>query len=231
MWFTPPTGLSPSEYSVYSGYIQATGSDKSVLRSTYMGVAAKLKDKKILADFVPDTDFALPALVAPDGHIVASNETLVCTLGPADWPRVSYRLVGGTQVLRFDLIDANAKVHTQRPNRRDLSELDAPFSEPGPPTGGNIWDWLLPSSMRSSSRTFASVKILGALYEENNVGRDRGDFVPDDSNMGFDRFGNGTSIPDGSYRILVRVLKVTGNRDREEDYEAWTSPVLVIKRT
>lgn len=41
-------------------------------------------------------------------------------------------------------------------------------------------------------------------------------------------FANGTTIPEGSYRILLRALRVTGNPDNQEDYESWLSPVVGI---
>ncbi len=40
------------------------------------------------------------------------------------------------------------------------------------------------------------------------------------------QFANGTTIPNGSYRILLRALKVTGDPTKEEDFESWLSPVL-----
>lgn len=40
-------------------------------------------------------------------------------------------------------------------------------------------------------------------------------------------FANGTTIPAGSYRTLVRALKVTGNPADESEYETWLSPVIV----
>lgn len=39
-------------------------------------------------------------------------------------------------------------------------------------------------------------------------------------------FANGTDIPDGVYRVLVRALRVTGDRKQEEDFERWVSPVF-----
>lgn len=39
-------------------------------------------------------------------------------------------------------------------------------------------------------------------------------------------FANGSAIPDGVYRVLVRALRVTGDRAREEDFERWVSPVF-----
>ena len=43
------------------------------------------------------------------------------------------------------------------------------------------------------------------------------------------QFANGTTIPNGSYRVLLRALKVTGDPTKEEDYESWLSPVVGIQ--
>jgi hypothetical protein len=37
-------------------------------------------------------------------------------------------------------------------------------------------------------------------------------------------FANGTKIDDGQYRALLRVLKVGGNPNKEEDFESWLGP-------
>ena len=42
-------------------------------------------------------------------------------------------------------------------------------------------------------------------------------------------FANGTAIPNGMYRVLLRVLKVTGDRRKQEDYETWLSPIVGVQ--
>lgn len=41
-------------------------------------------------------------------------------------------------------------------------------------------------------------------------------------------FANGTTIPNGSYKILLRALKVTGDTTNEADYESWLSPTIGV---
>ncbi|KAK7053167.1 hypothetical protein VNI00_003786 [Paramarasmius palmivorus] len=41
-------------------------------------------------------------------------------------------------------------------------------------------------------------------------------------------FANGTAIPPGSYKILARALRVTGNPESEEDYDTWLSPIIGV---
>lgn len=41
-------------------------------------------------------------------------------------------------------------------------------------------------------------------------------------------FANGTVIPNGSYKVLLRALRVTGDPTNEADYESWLSPVFGV---
>jgi hypothetical protein len=41
-------------------------------------------------------------------------------------------------------------------------------------------------------------------------------------------FANKKRVANGEYRILLRVLRVTGNHDDENDYEVWTSPPFKV---
>lgn len=41
-------------------------------------------------------------------------------------------------------------------------------------------------------------------------------------------FANGTTIPNGLYRVIVRALRVTGNPQREEDYDVYLSPIVGV---
>ena len=41
-------------------------------------------------------------------------------------------------------------------------------------------------------------------------------------------FANGSTIANGPYRLLLRALRVTGDRAKQEDWETWLSPVVVV---
>lgn len=41
-------------------------------------------------------------------------------------------------------------------------------------------------------------------------------------------FANGTVIPNGRYRILLRALRVTGDSNKEEDWESWLSEIVGV---
>ncbi|CAE6398441.1 unnamed protein product [Rhizoctonia solani] len=230
-----PTGLDPAMFPVYSGYIKATGSDNTVLQSTYLGVAAKLKDAKILDSTDAYFSVKLPLIVDSEGNPVPPEGSVTYTMNGSDTPVVIYRLVQGTPLMRVDLIDSKTKVTT---NQRRSAETDIEPAKrcgdaEGPYSKRSIMDWLLPIKGKHCGGTFANMKTLGVLYQE--------DYLPRNSAAGtaaangysalqFIAYANGTAIPDGSYKLLVRALKITGNAKAEEDYEVWTSPIIQIKR-
>ena len=43
-------------------------------------------------------------------------------------------------------------------------------------------------------------------------------------------FLNGTAVPNGQYRMLIRALKITGEPRDESDYEAFLTPILGVAR-
>ncbi|KAH7339260.1 peptidase S8/S53 domain-containing protein [Rhizoctonia solani] len=234
----PPTGLDASTLPVYSGFIKATGSDNSTLQSTYIGVAAKLKDAKVLDNTDAYFGVKLPLITDSEGNPVPPTGSATYTLNGSDTPLVVYRLVQGDPLLRVDLIDSKTNVTS---NQRRSSDIEVELAErSGAPAGPystlskrSIWDWLFPNKGQTSGGTFAAVKTLGVLYQEDYLPRNSLAATADDngySSLQVTAFANGTAIPDGSYKILVRALKITGNPKKEEDYEVWTSPTVVVKR-
>ncbi|KAB5590081.1 Minor extracellular protease vpr [Ceratobasidium theobromae] len=219
--FTPPGGLSSSNFPVYTGYIVAT--------------AASLKDMKILDDTPVSGGAKFPALVDGTGEIVSPGNSLTYTMSDTNAPGLIFRLAAGTALLRLDLADSNVQVHINRRSsnhglekRADSGELDTPFPiHPGLdlPT----WDSILPD-LHSSGKTFGDVKTLGLLSQSEYVPRDNSDFTPKSHIRRFKKFANGTEIPDGKYKILLWALRITGNPARKGDYETWESPAFVVKR-
>lgn len=41
-------------------------------------------------------------------------------------------------------------------------------------------------------------------------------------------FADGTTIPNGSYKLFLRALKVTGDPSEDSDYESWLSPIIGV---
>ncbi|KEP46652.1 minor extracellular protease vpr protein [Rhizoctonia solani 123E] len=216
--FKPPTGLDPKILPVYSGYIQAAGSDNSTLQSTYLGLAAKLKDAKVIDNTDAYANVKLPVIMDSQGNPVPPEGSMTYTMNGSDTPLVIYRLVMGTPLLRMDLIDFKAQVVTnQHPTLSKRSMME----------------WLLPFKAKTCGGTFDNVPTLGVLYQQDYAPRNSLAETADDN--GFNSFevtafANGTAIPDGSYKVLIRALKITGNARVEEDFEVWTSSTVVVKR-
>jgi hypothetical protein len=59
-------------------------------------------------------------------------------------------------------------------------------------------------------------------------------FPPADANFGYvqfpiNTFANGTTFPKGSYKLLIRALKIAANPEPEASYESWLStPFSVV---
>ncbi|KAH6897584.1 peptidase [Coprinopsis sp. MPI-PUGE-AT-0042] len=205
---SPPSGVDKARFPVYSGFI-LIDSPGETQRVTYLGLAAKLKDKRILDDDTQWIGAALPAVT--NGWDEPVNGPHNFTFTGDDYPGLVFRLAFGTPRLRIDLVDPNLKIATTLDPR-------------APPTfDGHIFTF--PARTRPGS--FASVKTLGSITEYNYLVRDS---EPDRTFGGYyletPVFANGTRIPNGSYRFLIRALRVTGNPLRQEDYESWLSPVV-----
>ncbi|KAI8993986.1 subtilisin-like protease [Trametes punicea] len=198
---SPPTGLDPTTFPVFSGFIEIANAQESY-QVSYLGLAGSLKDVQVVDDTDVFFGVNLPVLTDGAGNFL-TNATNFTFVGD-DFPTVLMRLTFGTPKLLFDLVEPDIRLNTTLNKRTDS---DAP------------------------SGTFAQVRTLGSLFEA--------DFQPrnsdEDDGTGFNtlsiatpEFANGTTIPNGSYRILLRALKVTGDPTKEEDFESWLSPVIGI---
>ncbi|KAG9127742.1 hypothetical protein FRC07_010194 [Ceratobasidium sp. 392] len=240
--FTAPTELDAKTFPVYSGYIKAKGSDGSSLQSVYLGVAAALKDMKVIDNTDAYFGTKLPLIADKDQNPV--NSTKIFSMQGGDTPQVLYRLVGGSPLCRIDLIDSKTNVTS---NQRRSIEAGIEKREPRRPkhiepyvhvSKRGVWDWLLSPGVKSklaaaTPSTFDQIQTLGVLFQEDYVPRNSNDPAEDKNgytSLVVDKFANGTAIPSGSYKILLRAARITSDVTKEESYEVWTSPEIVIKR-
>ncbi|RDB16703.1 Minor extracellular protease vpr [Hypsizygus marmoreus] len=206
--FSLPRG-DASTFPVFSGFIQITSGSES-LHVTYLGLGASLKNKQV----VDNTDFffgvPIPAILDSIGDIQEAPTNYTFTGG--DFPTLLFRLVFGTPTFRVDVVDPNIKL-VGTLNSRAERHGGPFFTFPRPHNGGS----------------FAQVKVVGPLAEFNFVPRNN-----EDDNafntlaLQEPTFANGTQIPNGSYRFLIRALRVTGDAKKEEDYESWLSPIIGV---
>ncbi|KAF7376447.1 Subtilisin-like protease [Mycena sanguinolenta] len=199
---TPPKGVDPTTFPVYSGFIFVTSGNETV-HATYLGVAASLKN----AQTVDNTDVVfgipLPALLDSTGNV--QDGPVNYTFVGDDAPTVLWRQTFGTPNLLLDLVSADIQL-TGTLNRR------GPISFTTPQTGG----------------TFAKVPTVGPLLQIQWLGRNDKVNDLDNTVLLSNTFANGTVIPNGSYKVLLRSLSVTGDPTNEADYESWLSPVFGV---
>ncbi|THU94154.1 subtilisin-like protease [Dendrothele bispora CBS 962.96] len=197
--FTPPAGADPLSYPVYSGFIQiSTGTEQ--LHVSYMGLAAALLDKQTL----DNSSVVLTSNSQNSGQDVqarAVTDAHNYTFIGDDYPSMQFRqgLMFGTPLVRIDLVNSNFSLSTL------------------PPT----------VSRRQDSGSAAAVPILGPVYQFTYLARNDNltnpfYFV----NFTAPLFSDGTQIPNGMYRYLMRTLRVTGNPNNEEDYDEYLSPAV-----
>ncbi|PPQ89471.1 hypothetical protein CVT25_011997 [Psilocybe cyanescens] len=207
--FRPPTGLDASTYPVYSGFIDVvSGSEK--YHVSYLGLVGSLKNKQVVDNTDYFFGFPIPAILDAAGDIQggAANYTFV----DGDYPSLLWRLVFGTPALRIDLVDPSISL--------------VPTLGKRGPRGASFFTF----PHKNKGGSFARVKVVGPLASFDYITRQSED-VPSGTawnllNVDTPTFANGTAVPKGAYRILLRALRVTGDATKQEDYESWLSPVI-----
>lgn len=86
--FTPPSGLDPALFPIYSGYIQVAGGS-NLITVPYMGVAAKMKNLPVVDPTPYYLGINSPTILDSSGY-VQSGATLY-SFKNGDYPTVIYR--------------------------------------------------------------------------------------------------------------------------------------------
>ncbi|KAH6906334.1 peptidase [Coprinopsis sp. MPI-PUGE-AT-0042] len=207
----PPGAVDKSRFPVFSGYV-LIDSPGETQRVTYLGLAASLKDKQILDHSDKWVNATLPAIL--NGTNAAQAISTNYTFAGNDFPRVAWRMAFGTPRLRLDLVSPNATLPAKVGPRAIPSDEVHAFSFPERPRPG----------------TFSAVPVIGPIIQFDYLNRNNEAAGTNYTTyfMAQPLFSNGTVIPEGSYRVLLRALRVTGNPDKQEDYESWLSPIIGI---
>ncbi|GJE92794.1 peptidase S8 family domain-containing protein [Phanerochaete sordida] len=202
--FTPPR-LSASTLPVYSGFITLTSTTET-LRVAYLGAVGDLHARTVLDTTDAFFGYKLPALWNATGGRQVGVQTY--DLGEDDQPSVIGRLAFGSPLVRADLVPADFKLPVHA--RRGL--LDA---------------------VRGNNTALAGVRTLGALAEFDYVPRSSD--APDADDNGWTvvplngTFVDGSRYGDGAYRVLVRALRVNGDRHASRDYDMALTGEFVVK--
>ncbi|KAG8929169.1 hypothetical protein FRC01_004741 [Tulasnella sp. 417] len=175
-----------------------------------------------------NTNYAKVSLSAQNLRVPAGGQaTFIATILPASGvdPKVFPVYSGFIRIARKDGLETlnvpYLGVAAKMKNMKIIDRTDSCF-----------WDWLFPH--HSGSGTFGKVPIAGQIAEWDYVGRNSDG---DAKNNGYNSieinpptFANGTAIPNGSYKLLIRALKITGDSKSQADYDSWMSPVITIAK-
>jgi len=234
--FSPPSGVDPKVFPIYSGFIQISGGSTTV-HVPYLGVAASMKNMPIIDDTTEFTGFVTPTILDQNMNVQAAPQTY--TFQNGDFPTVEYRFVGGTPAVFIDIVAPNAKLGFT-PNFVSKRSIESRrIQSTGSPSPGRSGLWSIWCQLTrgkgfgcggngSGSNTFNNVPIIGNAFEmslnpRNNDGSDGLDNEVDLFSLTNATFTNGTTIPNGTYKFLLRALHITGDPNNESDYEAWLS--------
>lgn len=193
---TPPASLDGSRLPVYSGYIVINGSDSSALSLPYMGVAGSMKSTALL----DASKTYLTSTLASDSE----NSTSVA---PALAPGRTFLLppIGASNdtefqanitdypLLQWSLFMGSAVV------RLDVVPVSVP-------TETNITESL-------GLRTIGDVFNSPFTYYERTRPTLLLTYLWDG------RLANGDYAPEGTYKLVLRALKIFGDRNNADDYE------------
>ncbi|KAF9264126.1 subtilisin-like protease [Marasmius fiardii PR-910] len=210
--FTPPS-TDPTTFPVFSGFIQVAVRGEAPLHVSYIGLAASLKDKQVIDDTDEFFGVKLPVILNNNGDVQKGPKNYTFNADTGDFPSLFVRLAFGSPVLRADLVDPNIKFNGTL-NKRAL------FGEP-----------VFTFPKKAGGGTFGQVPTVGSVFEFDFIARNNEN---PDGNIAYKvaidtpTFANGTTISNGSYRFLLRALRVTGDPEDESDYESWLSPIVGV---
>lgn len=200
---------------VFSGFIQVESATET-FHVTYLGVAAALNDAQVVDDTDVFFGVNIPVLTDTAGDFLlnATNFTFVGD----DVPELLMRLDFGTPLMLIDLVDPKETITTT------LNQRDSQSSFSSIKTIGNLAEFDFQprnTDVDVSGPTWAVECILNIAQQDGSAFNQIEFLTP--------TFANGTTIPNGLYKVLLRVLKVTGDRNNEADFESWLSPVIGVQ--
>ncbi|QRV81569.1 pyrolysin [Ceratobasidium sp. AG-Ba] len=234
--FKAPTGLDPKTLPVYSGFIQAKGDDGSTLHSIYLGAAAALKDQKIIDRTDEWLGFQVPFIAnisdnpapGPTTFSMKGNDTATMVFRLAfGSPEVLVHLVNSeTNVTSTQRRSFETKLRARSPVGRNLKDA---LAGPLAPRHG-LLDIFSPDTIKLKlNANVTTSPTLGVVFAQDYFPRSSSDPQNQDQSLYFqipvDTFANGTTVPDGSYKLWLQAWRVDSAQ-----VESWLSPKFTIKR-
>ncbi|KAE8218997.1 hypothetical protein CF319_g7229 [Tilletia indica] len=203
--FQPPTP-NQAKIPIFSGYITfKSNEDSGNLNVPYLGVAAAMRE---LPAILKRPKYPLPAVVDPTSSSMVNDSTTYNLQTAEQQPIFQYGLAAGSALVTVDLVYANSTTATSF--RRDASQATNSSNSAADVPAGAIVGNL--DTVTWSARSYdqpLTVNITEKMYDARNVSK---------------------TIEDGEYRVLLRALKLRGNRNDPKDFESFLSEKFVVKR-
>ncbi|EJD38963.1 subtilisin-like protein [Auricularia subglabra TFB-10046 SS5] len=208
---SPPKNANTRTLPIVSGWITATSASGEVVKASYLGMAAPFDGVQVISTtnrYSPRT--ALPNIFGEtDWQTGPTNYSIH---DPSTWPVLFFALSAPSSRVLIDLVDANTDIKSNVPHDVGLAKRD--FS-----------DWLpsVRGAQRISAAAAASYPNLGPIGQFNYMIRNARAESIELPRIRLVEFANGTHIPLGQYKALIRALRPFGNPDKAEDYDAFVT--------
>ncbi|EJD44564.1 subtilisin-like protein [Auricularia subglabra TFB-10046 SS5] len=212
---TPPKGVDAKLLPIVSGWVTASGSLGDIVKVSYMGVGGSMLDAQSIStgnNQLAYDEGGVPAVIPMDDDEVHPQR------GPRNYtldklPVFAFMMAQASRHVTLDLIDAKSNISSTIPDPLDLASRHnkrafnwsewlpgAKSAAPPLPTVGAVAEW------RDMSR--------GSIYAPG-VPWTTVDFPT--------HFANGTTVPFGQYKLMLRALHIGGNPDTPAHWDIYVS--------
>ncbi|KAK0523902.1 hypothetical protein OC842_005999 [Tilletia horrida] len=214
---------------VYSGYVQLQSSaDIGSVNVPYIGVAGAMSKVPIFNATTNEDGNQLPVLVGANQTVI-KDDNQVFTLADSDnSPSLQWQVVLGSKLVYIDLVNANT---TFVPTNTGTTTASAQQSQPKVRSTTQCARASSGSSSASAS-TLPDSDIVAPL-SKFEFDAHAGDFTPDVftvSSPYTDQDGKNQTIPDGTYRLAIRALRLFTLPDAPNAFESYLSPAFTVKK-
>lgn len=188
---TPPADLDAHRIPVYSGYITINGSDSSALSLPYMGVASSLKSASVLAK--PET-YMTHSMAGPNSTSLMPGRSFL--LPPPGRSNDTQFMPNITDYPQLQISMAMGSAYV----KIDVLPVSVP-------EGTNV------------TTTLGDVQTVGDVFMTPYEWMARNPIDAPDATTWDGRLATGDYAPEGTYKMLVRALKIFGDRNTIDDFE------------
>ncbi|KAF4814461.1 Minor extracellular protease vpr [Colletotrichum siamense] len=210
--FKAPEGVNATKLPVYSGKVLVSGSNGEELGVPYFGVATDLRQT---IENVWAYGWSLPNLVSGVNSVrleQKSNFTFNLTREQQDFPKLTTRLIWGTEELRWDIFHGN------------YSEAEWSYppvvGEKGFVGSATSWNGTASSSWFIPGEDSEDDIFTFPLYTQ--PGGRNGIYY------WLGRYANGSQVLPGSYTFRIAALRPFGVREVAEDWDIWKTPAITV---